>query len=265
MKKFFIVFAIIVLTLFGYSWYRIKSGSREFRERSQNNSQNTQQPSPPSSEEKPPVVSESELAKLKASGRVSSDDKYYIKNATPFSKIVSLETGEEYSFKPGANYTQVTNLSWSGDGTIIAHLYRVPDPNYVGVDILNTATISDVLNQKFPNAQRVLSAAGKLDYVWLDANRILYYQLLNYDEVKKYYRNMNVTVYNTKSETFEYPWKTSSENIYSVEISPNKNKILYVQAVLDQSGVTVGREYVITNLSGEEIKRLTNYDSQWYK
>jgi hypothetical protein len=275
LKKILIGATIVAVLLIVFTLWRINANNTdEPAEIAQDNQPaGDQQESPNQEEEKKSAVLESELARLKSQGVVSSDDKYYIQNMSAgFPKLISVETGEEYTFKPGANYTKVSKVTWSGDGKSLAYLYQVPDPDYANLEIFNTATIDDVVNQSFGNSKRVLTAGNKMDYIWADGNTVLYYSLQNYDSGMKYYGNGSVGTYNLKTGEFGYPWKESDgiharyvNNVYSMEIAPTKNKFLYVQAVLDNDGSTSKREYVTVDYNGNVLKTASAYDKNWYK
>jgi hypothetical protein len=275
LKKILIGATIVAVLLIAFTIWRINTNNTdEPAEVIQDNQPaGDQQELPGQEEEKKSVVSESELARLKSQGVVSSDDKYYIQNmSVGFPKIISIETGEEYAFRPGVNYTKVSKVTWSGDGKSLAYLYQVPDPEYASYELFNIANIEDVTSQQFGNSKRVLTAGNKMDYVWADANTVLFYTLQNYDAAKKYYGNGTVGTYNLTTEEFGTPWKVEDgihvryvQNLYSMEISPNKNKFLYVQAVLNDDGSTNKREYVTVDYNGNVLKTTSAYDKNWYK
>ncbi|MBX4205228.1 MAG: hypothetical protein KW788_03545 [Candidatus Doudnabacteria bacterium] len=270
MKKLFLVTIIVVAVCFGVVVLKFRSGSSQtpnHNSQDQSQSDTTGNSDTATGEPKKLVVSDTELAKLQSQGVVSADTKYYIKNTTPFPKIVDLETGTEYNFRPAGNYSKVTKLTWSGDGQTLAFIYTVPDADYTGASLLNTARIADVVNQSFPNSARVLAAAAKLDYVWLDGKRILFSELQNFDADKKFYRNASINIYNIQSEMFEYPLRqdVALENIYSITLSPGLRKFMYVQAKLDSSGVTFGQQYVVANLDGTTLSTSDSFNPNWNK
>ncbi len=267
-KKLFIAAVILSVLFLGFAWWKIQHNPSE---QTTENEQPTQQQSEVvenSNPEKPQlVVSETELAKLKAEGVVSPDEKYYIQTLSKgFPKIVDLATGDKYNFKPGANYTQVSKVSWSADGKTLAYVFQLPDAMYLNNDILNTVTLDEVINQNFPNAGRILVSADKINYVWLNNTKILFTELLQYSQQKKYFANTTVGTYDINTEVFEHPWNPIYvPNVYSIEIAPTKNKFLYVEAILDQYGSTTGREYNVADINGKVLKSTTAYNEDWYK
>lgn len=275
MKKLIIFTIIIVGICFAVVEWKLKSGSSDST-KAQQQTQSTDTATDEQSEQSPEetsdseklAVSDEELLKLKSQNLVSSDEAYYIKSTTPFPKIVDLHTGSEYRFEPSASYTKVSHISWSGDGSTLAYIYQVSDASYTGADLLNTATIRNVVNQSFPNASRVLAAGAKLDYDWLDGKRILYYTLQNYDLARKFYANGSINIYNIQQESFEYPLSTdvALKDLYSISLSAKNRKFLYVEAVLDEAGTnTVGQQYVVMGLDGTIASTDSSYDPNWAK
>jgi hypothetical protein len=270
MKKLIFFTILIVGICFAVVAFKFKSGNSQAtsdRQNTQTTSNDSNSDQASSDTPKKLIVSEEELAKLKLQGVVSADEKYYIKAASPFPKIISLETGDGYTFRPNNSVTKISKLTWSGDGRALAYLYQVPDPDYLNTDILNTARILDVTNGDYPNANRVLAAGAKLDYAWLDDNRIVYYELQNFDTDKKFYRNANLNIYNIRSESFEYPLTTdvSLENVYNMTLSANNEKFLYVQAKLDDTGATTGQQYVVAKFDGTILSITDTFNPNWNK
>jgi hypothetical protein len=269
MKKLIFFTILIVGISYGVVAFRFKSSGAPSSQstNTEQTSSNDSNPEQTTDQPKKLVVSEGELAKLKLQGVVSADEKYYVKAGSPFPKIIDLETGDGYTFRPNNSITKVSKLSWSGDGKTVAYLYQVPDADYANTDILNTARVADVVNGEYPNANRVLAAGAKLDYAWLDDNRMVYYELQNFDAEKKFYRNASLNIYNIRSEQFEYPLTTdvSIENIYNMTLSPANEKFLYVQAKLDDSGGTIGQQYVVSKFDGTILATTDTFNPNWNK
>jgi len=273
MKKFFAIALVISLGLLAYAWHRISSSPRQTAVEATVGDSNTSADSSQNANKNQaagPVqvaaISDADLAKLKSQGLVSPKGDYYIKTATSdgFPMIVSVATGNGFPLKPSANYTKISNLTWSGNGQKLAYLYQTADPVYANMVMLNTAALTDVLNQMFPNAAQVLAAAAKIDYSWLDGSHIIFTELQNYDATKKFYANATLNTYDLDAGQFNCPI-CNLTNIYSMTMSVPSQKLLYVQAKLDDSGNTIGQQYVISDMTGNVITTSDTFDPNWNK
>lgn len=198
---------------------------------------------------------------IRASGRISPNSKFYIMpgSLTDFEKIVEIESGREYSLKPGAYITRTSNAKWSPNGKKIAFIYKVSDEATKN-SILNTTTLDEVLAQNFSDKLKgSLPSAESVDFDWIDDQSIVVSQL-NYISQPGHYQG-NIGVYDVSSDKFRVLVSSIAQQIpYSNTLlsSPDRKSFTY------QTSKNLGEEeIIISNFGGQEIKKLSGRDPSW--
>ncbi|MFH1535669.1 MAG: hypothetical protein ABIC96_01165, partial [Patescibacteria group bacterium] len=197
---------------------------------------------------------------IKASKRVSPDNKYYIKSGdmSGFEKIVYIETGKDYVLKPGSFYTRTFNAKWSPKGDKIAFLYKVSDEATKNT-IFNQVTMNDVLAQNFfDRLKGPLPSGESVDFDWIDNQRVIISQL-NYISQPGYYQG-NIGIYDTDSDKFQILISSIIQQVpYENMLTSPDRKFFAYQTSLKLAE----EEIIIADLEGKEIKKLSGRDPSW--
>lgn len=198
---------------------------------------------------------------IHASGRISPNSKFYIMpgSLTDFEKIVEIESGREYSLKPGVYMTRTFNSKWSPSGEKIAFIYKVSDEATKN-SILNTITLDEVLAQNFSDKLKgSLPSAESVDFDWIDEQSIVVSQL-NYISQPGHYQG-NIGIYDVGTDKFKVLVSSIAQQVpYSSTLlsSPDRKFFTY------QTSKNLGEEeIIISNFGGQEIKKLSGRDPSW--
>lgn len=198
---------------------------------------------------------------MRTSERISPDSKFYIKSGglIDFEKIVEIESGSEYSLKPGVYMTRTFNAKWLPNGEKIAFIYKVSDEATKN-SILNTTTLDEVLAQNFSDKLKgSLPSAESIDFDWIDDQSIVVSQL-NYISQPGHYQG-NIGIYDVGTDKFKVLVSSIVQQVpYSNTLlsSPDKKFFTY------QTSRNLGEEEIIvSNLEGKEIKKLSGRDPSW--
>lgn len=198
---------------------------------------------------------------IRASGRIAPDSKFHIKSGglTDFAKIVEIESGSEYSLKPGAYMTRTSNAKWSPNGKKIAFIYKVSDEATKN-SILNITTLDEILAQNFSDKLKgSLPSAESVDFDWIDDQSIVVSQL-NYISQPGHYQG-NIGVYDVSSDKFRVLVSSIAQQVpYSNTLLSSPDKKFFTYQTSRNLG---GEEIIISNLEGKEIKKLSGRDPSW--
>lgn len=199
---------------------------------------------------------------IRSSERISPDSKFYIKSGglTNFEKIIEIESGSEYSLKPGAYMTKTFNSKWSPSGEKIAFIYKVSDEATKN-SILNTTTLDEVLAQNSSDKLKgSLPSAESVDFDWIDDKSIVVSQLNYISQPEGHYQG-NIGVYDVSSDKFRVLVSSITQQVpYSNTLlsSPDRKFFTY------QTSKNLGEEeIIISDLEGREIKKLSGRDPSW--
>lgn len=198
--------------------------------------------------------------------RYSPIGQEYIEHKGNFDVLHDLGAGKNYPITPRADLITTSNAQWSPDAKYIAYTYSATPQAGYSTSIFNVITPQEIKKQKYENPSRVLLGGDRLRYAWLDNNRVVVVELIEKQAVgdkQPYFLRANIQVYNVATGGFEYPMKDYINKVYGAYISPDNKKFLF-----DVSDPVPGNDtahaYIVTDITGTEIKRLAQFNGSWY-